>query len=1157
MADFIHLHNHSHYSLLDGAATIKSLIAATVENKMSSVALTDHGVMFGTVEFFKTAKKTGIKPIIGCEFYIVTNGSRFDKEIDNRRMKEGKGRGIYQHLVLLARNLVGYRNLVKLTTIGHLEGFYYKPRIDLEVLRKHSEGLVALSACPAGIVGSDLVDGKYNQAVKTAMIFKDIFGDDFYLELQNHGLEKEKPILENVPRIAKELSIKLIATNDIHYIKPEHAIAHNVLLLIPEASSTTNLDYKQLKYNTDQLYFKSADEMCKLFKDYPEAIKSTLEVAEKIESFNILPSEPYLPKFPIPDESCATTYDEYIERLAFEGLQTRYSNITPEIEQRLKHELSVIQRMRYSGYFLVVQDFINAARKMGILVGPGRGSAAGSLVSYALGIIDVDPLKYDLLFERFLNPDRVSMPDIDVDFADTKRDLVIDYVKEKYGADAVAQIITFGTLSSRAVLKDVGRVLSVELSVVESITKLIPSIQGKVMDLQETLDTVPELKWVKQSRDPKIKELIEISLVLEGMNRNASMHASGVVIAPGNISDYVPLYSTPQTGVMTQFYMNDLESVGLLKMDFLGLRTLTIIENALRLIKDNREIDIDLRNIEENDPKVFELFQKGHTIGIFQFESSGMQESLRKLKPTNINEIVAMNALYRPGPMGMIDDFIKQKQGVQKIQYLHPMLEPILKETYGIIVYQEQVMKITSEIAGFSLAKADLMRRAMGKKDKELMAKQKVEFIEGAAKNNITKKLAGEIFDLIEKFASYGFNKSHSVVYSVIAYQTAYLKAYYAPEYMSAIMSAEIGDTDYIVQLIEEARRLGIKVFPPDVNESDLNFSISNHGIRFGLSAIKNVGAGAVENIVKARQTKKFENLFDFCSRVDLRTVNKKTLEGLTMAGALDSFGAHRAQIFQSIERAIQFGQKKQNNESIGQSTLFETGKVKENDVQYPAMAEVEPWSDSEKLANEKKVLGFYVSGHPLVKYRMEVEAFSNAKFNEISNIKNGSTVKLCGIISSIKKKVDKNGNMMAFVTMEDFTGRGEVIVFSKTYDKYISLIQEDLPLMVTGKADTSGDRLKILADEFIPIEQAKEKYTKSIVLSFNAAEIEVEVIEKLQRVFDKYKGKCSLYVEVTGVNGNRADVYRLDNRYRVAPTAEFMESVSKLNKNINIRISN
>ncbi len=1156
MAEFIHLHNHSHYSLLDGAATVDSLINAALKNKMQAVALTDHGVMFGTIEFFKKAKTADLKPIIGCEFYIVTYGSRFDKAIDSNRVKEGKGRGIYQHLVLLAKNFEGYKNLSKLTTLSHLEGFYYKPRIDLELLKKYSSGLIALSACPAGVVASEIVDGKIDVALKTAKIYKEIFGDDFYLEIQDHDMEKEKPIIENMPLIAKELGIKLVATNDIHYIKAEHAIAHNVLLLIPEASSNSPVDYKQLKYKTDQLYFKSADEMCRLFKNFPEAIKSTLEISEKIENFNILPSEPYLPKFVIPPDSGIETFDDYLDKLANDGIQKKYATVTPEIEQRLKHELSVIKKMKYSGYFLVVQDFINEARRMGILVGPGRGSAAGSLVSYALGIIDIDPLKYDLLFERFLNPDRVSRPDIDVDFADNKRDLVIKYVKEKYGEKTVAQIITFGTLSSKAVLKDVGRVLGIELSKLESITKLIPSIQGKVLDLDEAITTVPDLKWIKESNDPKIKELIEISLVLQGMNRNASMHASGVVIAPGDISDYVPLYATPQSQPMTQFYMNDLESVGLLKMDFLGLRTLTIIENTLKLIKENYGIEIDTNSIPEDDQKVFELFQKGNTIGIFQFESTGMQESLRKLKPTSINELVAMNALYRPGPMEMIDDFIKRKQGVQKIQYLHAKLEPILKETYGIIVYQEQVMKITSEIAGFTLVKADIMRHAMGKKDKDLMAKQKNEFIDGALKKGFTKKIAGDIFDMVEKFASYGFNKSHSVAYAVVAYKTAYLKTYYPAEYLSAMMSAEIGDTNYIVQLIEDARRLGIKVLPPDVNESVANFTVTNNGIRFGLSAIKNVGVGAVENIIKYRKNKRFSNIFDFCSCVDLHTVNKKTLEGLTMAGALDSFTGHRAQIFESIEKAIQFGQRQRGYESKGQSTLFAKQTTRETTIEYPALPEVEPWNELHKLSNEKKVLGFYVSGHPLSKYELEAEAFSTVNFNDSTSIRNGSQIRAFGIISTIKRTVDKNGKMMAFITLENFSGKVEVIVFSKIYEKVAPLLQADAILMVIGRADTTGDRLKILADEFVPIEQVRERFTKSVIISIDANKVEINIIEQLKKLFEKHKGKCSVFVEVDGLEESSPQVFRIDNKFCVAPTNEFFEKIYCVLGKKNIRIS-
>ncbi len=1154
MNQFIHLHNHSHYSLLDGAATIDSLIKATVENKMPAVALTDHGVMFGVVEFFLKALAAGIKPIIGCEFYIVPKGTRFEKEIDKKKKNEGKGRGIYQHIVLLAKNIIGYHNLMKLTSYGHLEGFYYKPRIDLELLRKYSNGLVALSACPAGVVADDILEGKYDEAKKSALIYKEIFQDDFYLEIQNHGLEKEKPILQKMPQLAKELNIKLVATNDIHYIKPEHAIAHNVLLLIPEGSPSGSDDYKKLKYNTDQLYFKSAKEMCKLFEDYPEAINSTLEINEKIENFDIRPDEPYLPKYPIPED--VNNYDDYLEKIVNQKISNRYPVITPEIEARIKHELSIIKQMKYSNYFLVVQDFINAAKKMGIMVGPGRGSAAGSVVSYVLGIIDVDPFKYDLLFERFLNPDRISMPDIDIDFNDDKRDLVIQYVRDKYGENSVAQIITFGTLSSRAVLKDVGRVLGIELSVIESITKLIPSEQGKVFELDKALNTVPELKTVRDSKDPKIKELIEISRVLEGMNRNASMHASGVVIAPGDITDYVPLYATPQTKPMTQYYMNDLETVGLLKMDFLGLRTLKVIENALKLIKKNHGVDIDINNIPEDDQKVFEIFQKGHTTGIFQFESSGMRESLIKLKPTSINELVAMNALYRPGPMEMIDDFISCKKGTKKIQYLHPKLEPILKETYGVIVYQEQVMRIASEIAGLSLIKADTMRRAMGKKDEELMAKQKGEFIDGAVSQGIQKKLAEDIFEMIKKFAKYGFNKSHSVVYAVLAYQTAYLKVYYPAEFMTSAMSAEIGNTDYIVELIEEANRLGLNVLPPDVNESGVDFSITKKGIRFGLSAIKNVGVAAVENIIKARKDKKFSNLFELCSRVDLKSLNKKALEGLTLGGALDSLGGHRAEIFASIERAIQFGQKKHSENSLGQSNLFGSGIVQEETSEYPQLVATEPWSQHELLANEKKVLGFYISGHPLKKYEIDIKAFSTVKFNAQEKIKNGSIVRACGIVTEIKKKIDRNGNTMAFLDLEDFSGRGEVVVFARTYEKYSNILTQDAMLMIIGKSDTAGEKLKIIADEFIPIEKVRERFAKRVIIKIDSNAADVDTIGKLKNILENYKGKCLPIVEVIGIEENKTKLFQLDGKYRVNPSDQLIGKLKKLlgNENVNLQ---
>ena len=634
---FVHLHNHTHYSLLDGAATVQSLVSAAVTNNMPAVAITDHGVLFGAIEFYKRADKAGIKPIIGCEAYIVTKGSRFEKKVDTNRLNKGEGRGIYNHIVLLAKDAVGYKNLIRLCTIGHTEGFYFKPRIDVEVLSKYHEGIIATSACQAGIVNEQLVNGDYNEAMEYASIYRDVFGEDFYLEIQNHGLQNEQSILEGAPKIARELGIKLVATNDCHYILQEHALPHNIMLYIPEASSTNTPDYQTLRYKTDQLYFKSSDEMIALFKDYPEAIQSTLEITDKC-NLQIELNKNHMPAFPIPPEAGSPDLNEYFERLVREKIPKRYETITPEIEERVVHEINVIKNMGYAGYFLIVQDFINAARSMDVPVGPGRGSAAGSIVSYALGITDVDPLKYDLLFERFLNPDRVSMPDIDIDFADNKREKVIEYVKQKYGEKSVAQIATFGTMSSRAALKDVGRVLGIQLSVIDSITKQIPVFQGKVARIEDALKNVPDLKWVNQSSDEKIKLLIDTAKVLEGMNRNLSTHAAGVVIAPGDISDYVPMYKTPQTDLMTQYNMKDLEDAGLLKMDFLGLRTLTVIDDALKMVEEGHGIKLDLSKIPEADQKTLELFTRGQTVALFQFESTGMQDYLRKLKPTSIHD---------------------------------------------------------------------------------------------------------------------------------------------------------------------------------------------------------------------------------------------------------------------------------------------------------------------------------------------------------------------------------------------------------------------------------------------------------------------------------------------------------------------------------------
>ena len=1141
---FVHLHNHTHYSLLDGASTVQSLVNAAVANNMPAVALTDHGVLFGAIEFYKRAVKAGIKPIIGCEAYIVTKGSRFEKKVDSNRLSKGEGRGIYNHIVLLAKNAIGYKNLTHLCTIGHTEGFYFKPRIDAEVLSRYHEGIIATTACQAGIVNEQLVNGNYQEALEYASIYRTIFGEDFYIEIQNHGLDNEKTIVVGASKIARELGIKLVATNDCHYIFQEHAIPHNIMLSIPEASSSTITDYQTLRYKTDQLYFKSSAEMYELFKEYPEAIQSTLEIADKC-NLEIELKKNYMPAFPIPPEAGIADPNVYFELLVREKIKKRYEPITPEIELRVAHEIDVIKNMGYAGYFLIVQDFINAARDMGVRVGPGRGSAAGSIVSYALGITDVDPLKYDLLFERFLNPDRVSMPDIDIDFADNKRELVIDYVKNKYGEKSVAQIVTFGTMSARAALKDVGRVLGIQLSVIDSITKQIPVVQGKVTPIEEALKTVPDLQWVRQSTDEKIMLLIDTAKVLEGMNRNLSTHAAGVVIAPGDISDYVPMYKTPQTEYMTQYNMKDLEDAGLLKMDFLGLRTLTVIDNALQMIEQVHHVKLDLDTIPETDAKTLELFTRGQTVALFQFESSGMQDYLRKLKPTSIHDLVAMNALYRPGPMGNIPDFIDRKNGKQKITYLHPKLEPILSETYGIIVYQEQVIKIASEIGGLSLAQADLLRRAMGKKDKELMAKQKKQFVENAVEKNIERKIAAEIFDLIEKFASYGFNKSHSVAYSVLAYQTAYLKAHYPAEYMAATLSSEMNDTDKIVVLIDECRKLGISVMPPDVNESDVSFVVTPTGIRFGLSAIKNVGTGAVEQIVKARTEKgRFKDIFDFCARVDLRLANKKTIEGLVQAGAFDSLQGNRAEIFGNVEAAIAYGQNLQVQIEKGQSNLFDLSGAKI--INRPKFRSFQEWSETEKLSREKAVLGFYVSGHPLLKYRDEIEGLSTAKLGEAASVKPNSTVRVCGIISDMKKKMDKRNRTMAFVTIEDFTGKADCIVFADAFQKYADLLHVGSIVMMIGKNDGNDEAIKVIVNDIINIEDVRKKYAKGVMININLDNTKEEDVFELVKLMEHNQGKCQCLLNISGSGLDNNSIY-LAHKYTVDPGRKFIEEVKKL----------
>ena len=1150
MSDFIHLHNHSHYSLQDGACTIDGLINAALENNMQSVALTDHGVMYGIAEFYRKAVAKGIKPIVGMEAYIVKEGSRFERG-SNEETNGRKKTKYYNHLILLAKNKEGYKNLSKLSTLGHTEGFYYKPRIDLELLRKYRTGLICTSACAGGVVSSHLVKGDIDKAREVAKTYKEIFEDDFYLEIQDHGMDIDKPILEWMPKFSEELGIKLVATNDCHYIKKDHAIAHNILLLL---SDKNGADYTKLRYGTDQVYFKSSDEMIKLFKNYRSAIENTLEIDSKINLK--LDFEGHLfPKFPIPEDSNANSLDDYFELLAREGLYKSGLEMTPEVKERFNFEVNTIKEMGYAGYFLVVQDFINAAKKNGIPVGPGRGSVAGSLVAFALGITNINPLTYNLLFERFLNPDRKSMPDIDVDFADDRRGDVIDYVRKKYGDKSVSQIITFNRLSSKAVIRDVARVLKIPIPTVNKITKYIPSKFGKVFSIDRSLHEVQELQWVKNSKDKEIQDLIKYAKVLEGMNRNASKHAAGVVITPGDVSDYVPLANAvSQQDIVTQFNMKEIENAGLLKMDFLGLRTLTIIRDTLELIKKNHGLEIEIDKIPFDDINTYKLFAKGQTTGIFQFESAPMREHLRKLNPTSLNDLAAMNALYRPGPMDYIDDFIDRKFRRKKVEYIHPLLESILKETYGIIVYQEQVIQIANKIGGMSLARADLLRRAMGKKDLVAMKQMEVRFIEGAVKNNISKKAAEKIYKAIDKFANYGFNKSHAVAYSYIAYQTAYLKNYYTAEFLAANLTNEFGNTDKVTKFLEDCRKLKIAVLPPDVNNPTVNFDVVNNKIRFGMSAIKNVGKNAVEEIIRAREEldRDFTSIFDFCMLVDIRIVNKRALEGLVLAGAFDSIDKRRSALFVSIEQALDFGHKAQNSKLVSSGSLF--GGKEEIQISEPEIKERNPWSEKERLRREREVIGFYVTGHPLQKYETEYNSFSDFHLGETEDIKDLQNVRACGVITSLRTKIDRSGKTMAFFTIDDFSGSCECLMFSKIYSEFGQYLKEEEPVFILGNVESSGDAVKLHVTKVLPIETARKELIQSVNIMIDRDRNTVEQVSELKNILGKYEGKIPVFLHLNN-NGSKEKLYSLD-RYRISVSESFINDIKSLLGNDSILLA-
>jgi DNA polymerase-3 subunit alpha len=1135
MSPFIHLHVHTEYSLLDGAIRLNDLIDRVKELEMDSVAITDHGTMFGTVEFYEKAKKAGIKPIIGCECYVAP------RKLSDKSAQDKAG---MRHLVLLAENEEGYKNLCQMASIGQTEGFYYKPRIDRELLTKHHKGLIAMSACLHGEIPHLIMDNNLDKAYELANFYADLFGEGrFYLEVQDNGIVAQEKVNQGLLEMHKKLGIPLVATNDCHYLSSNDAEAHDVLLCI---QTSKTLDEKnRLKFDTDQLYFKTPDEMVAAFKDYPNAIENTRAIAERCN----IEFDMNTYHFPVFDTGPDKTPDDVLDEMAHQGLDNILETLkkdTPDLDEspyreRLESELNVIKDMGFPGYFLVVSDFIKWAKNNGVPVGPGRGSAAGSLVAFALEITNLDPLKYDLIFERFLNPARKSMPDIDVDFCIEGRENVFKYVVEKYGGgDYVAQIITFGSLKTRAVIRDVGRVLNIPLHEIDMIAKLVPEKIG--IKLKDALIEEPRLQELADE-NAQYAKLIDICKVLEGLPRHASTHAAGVVIGDKPLVNYLPLFRGKNGEIVTQFDMKCVEKIGLVKFDFLGLRNLTVIEQALEFIKEQGKERPNLDQLPLDDEKTFKLIQRGDTTGVFQLESSGMKELMIRLKPECFDDIVALVALYRPGPLdsGMVDDFVDRKHGLKKVEYPFPQLEDILNDTYGVIVYQEQVMRIASVLANYSMSEADDLRKAMGKKIAELLAKHRKRFMDGAQENKLNAEKAKHIFDLMEKFGGYGFNKSHSAAYALIAYQTAWLKAHYPVEFMASLLSSEMGNTDAVLKFITECRNHKIKIQPPDINESMHHFIVRDGEIRFGLLAIKNVGEGAVDAIIEARKEGKYVSLFDFCERADLRRVNKRVVENLIKCGAFASTNAKRAQMMDSLEHALDFGQKSQRDKQSGQLTLFGGKKAK---INYPVLKEMDEWDDTVLLNFEKESLGFFITGHPLDKFKDVMEQFSDVNSETLVNKSHGTAVRICGAISSTKPIRTKKGDQMAFLGLEDKVGSFETVVFSDMYTKYSHLFEQDRPLIVQGEVQKNEKAVKIIADSIVPLEEAENTWSAGVHIHIDLSRLNTEMLNDLYERIKEYNGNCRSFLHLI-VPGETETIIELPKEYYVTPNMEMKQQIN------------
>ena len=1148
---FVHLHTHSEYSLLDGANRIPKLVEHVKKLGMDSLAVTDHGNMHAAWSFYEEAKAQQVRPILGFEAYLAF-GPRQARE------KPQWAPAAYSHLVLLARNRTGYRNLVRLTSIGFIEGFYRRPRIDKEVLAEHAEGIVCLAACLSGEVSLHLRQGKYEEARKSAEWFARTFGPDgFWLEIQQHGIPEERLVAEGMLRLGKELGLGVVATNDAHYLRREDAEAHDVLLAIGTGSDLD--DPKRFRFTGQESYVKSEKEMRALFPDQPDALANTARVADLCE-FDF-EKKYFLPSFPRP--AGYTSDEALLEHLARDGAERRYgSPPPPEVSERLTYELEVINRAGYAGYFLIVQDFIAAARDRGIPVGPGRGSAAGSIVAYALGITNVCPLKFDLLFERFLNPERVSMPDIDVDFCFERRGEVIEYVRERYGRGSVGQIVTFGTMKARAAVKDVARVLRIPPGEADRLTKLIPSGPAYALTIDDARKKVDELRDLVKA-NPAYERLMDLSSRIEGISRHMSVHAAGVVIAPGPLAEYVPVCTAPTKGagaaadgedaIITQYEMGALEKVGMLKMDMLGLKTLTVIHDAVLMIAARTGVDVDVDALSFDDPQVYELLRQGRTAGVFQFESPLATDMLRAMKCDRFDDLVASNALMRPGPLdaGMHTVFIRRKLGQEKVAYPHPSLREVLEPTYGVITYQEQVMRIANVLAGFTLAEADVLRKAVGKKDQELANREVAKFVERGIAQGHQRGMIEELGRQIVTFGRYGFNKSHSVAYSVLSYQTAWLKAHYPAEFMAALLSSEIGNTDKVVQYINEARELGLEVLPPDVNESGFKFTVvGERRIRFGLGAVRNVGWGAIESIIAARREGHVTDVADFVERIDLRLCNKRVLESLVSAGACDSLGGHRKQLIEALEPALAEAQLLQQEREAGQASLFgEATSGAAAQRHRVALPDIPAWTEAERLAREKEVLGFFISGHPLERFRDEVELFgtrTTATLGEWSEHQAG----IGAVVTAVKRQISKKtGKEYARLVLEDFHGTAEAIVFPDAWAKLNQTIVADAALLLTGgysDRDRGEDHAPFIVEAARRMDELKTSGAVALSLRWRAPSAPTpEVLQQAAALCSAHPGPTPLYIEWS--DGNGEAVRLRSRRVRVAAEEDLVRALRDL----------